>query len=132
MEIQLNLLEIASEMAHRELLLQACINHAVSEDEAEGMITEITHDEVRYKEEYQVEFNSLYDMYYDSVLALGKPVDTNVLIWTTEEVLERIDCSEEEAILVIERLNKNEYVGEAINDMIKIIGQELNLKIKEE
>jgi hypothetical protein len=51
-------------MAHRELVLQTCIAHAISEDEAESMIM-IEDDVCEYRDEYQGEFNELYDKYFD-------------------------------------------------------------------
>jgi hypothetical protein len=75
MNVIVNLVEIASEMAHRELILQACIEYKISEGEAEGLVTFETFDEVRYKEKYQDKFNEYYDQYYDSVLAISEPVE---------------------------------------------------------
>lgn len=131
MDIKINLLELASEMAHRELLLQTCIEFGISEDEAEGKITYLTHDVVRYKEEYQDKFNTLYEQFYDSVLALGEPLD-DLFTVNKYDVLTYFDCSEEEATEVMHKLMDSEYIGGAINEEICDIGDKLNLKRKEE
>lgn len=146
MQIEINLLEIASEMAHRELLLQTCIEYGIPEGEAEDKITYLTHDVVQYREEYQDKFNELYDQYYDSVLALGKPVDNaeeakNLLnkngyqtynLWHIDDVKSDYKCTDEEAHEVLVDALQNDATMEQIWFAIHFHADEIGLKRKEE
>lgn len=51
---------------------------------------------------------------------------------SVNDVFNYFNCTREEAIKVIESLQKNEYVGSTINEMIVITGQEFNLERKQE
>jgi hypothetical protein len=55
---------------------------------------------------------------------------TNIL-WNTDDVTMNYDCTEEQAMRVLERVFNNEYVNEQIFESIKIIADSMNLKPKE-
>ena len=49
-------------------------------------------------------------------------------LWNTDDVTMNYDCTEEQAMKVLERVFNNEYVNEQIFESIKIIAESLNLK----
>lgn len=52
-------------------------------------------------------------------------------LWNTDDVTMNYDCTEEQAMRVLERVFNNEYVNEQIFDSISIIANSMNLKHKE-
>jgi hypothetical protein len=52
-------------------------------------------------------------------------------LWNTDDVTMNYDCTEEEAMKVLERVFNNEYVIQQIFESIDIIANSLNLKPKE-
>jgi hypothetical protein len=52
-------------------------------------------------------------------------------LWNTDDVTMNYDCTEEEAMKVLERVFNNEYVIQQIFESIDIITNSLNLKPKE-
>jgi hypothetical protein len=52
-------------------------------------------------------------------------------LWNTDDVTMNYDCTEEQAMRVLERVFNNEYVNEQIFESIKIIADSMNLKHKE-
>ena len=62
MNIRINILEVASELAYRDL--------RKNWDYRDGEIDEDFEDEILYTEEAQDKFNDLYDKYYDLLWSL--------------------------------------------------------------
>ncbi len=52
-------------------------------------------------------------------------------LWNTDDVTMNYDCTEQEAMKVLDKTFNNEYVNESISDSIKIIANSMNLKHKE-
>jgi hypothetical protein len=52
-------------------------------------------------------------------------------LWHISDVQMYFDCTDEEAMKVLDKTFNNEYVNESIQDSIKIIAESLNLKHKE-
>ena len=52
-------------------------------------------------------------------------------LWTTFDVQNNFNCTDEEAMKVLDKVFNNEYVTEQIFDSIKIIADSMNLKHKE-
>lgn len=52
-------------------------------------------------------------------------------LWHISDVQMNFDCTEQEAMKVLDKTFNNEYVNESISDSIKIIADSMNLKHKE-
>ena len=52
-------------------------------------------------------------------------------LWHISDVQMYFDCTDEEAMKVLDRTFNNEWINEQISDSIKIIAESLNLKHKE-
>jgi hypothetical protein len=52
-------------------------------------------------------------------------------LWHISDVQMYFDCTDEEAMEVLDRTFNNEWINEQISDSIKIIAESLNLKHKE-
>jgi hypothetical protein len=52
-------------------------------------------------------------------------------LWNTDDVTMNYDCTEEEAMRVLEKVFNNEWINEQIFESIKIIADSMNLKHKE-
>ena len=52
-------------------------------------------------------------------------------LWSTDDVTMNYDCTEEQAMRVLEKVFNNEWINEQIFDSITIIAESLNLKRKE-
>lgn len=76
--------------------------------------------------DYDSVAQSVYQKAIEGYLASYHQPDVS-LIASKWDVYKHFDCTEEEAHKVIRSLDKNEYVGETIDSMIKIIGEEFNL-----
>lgn len=148
MNIKINLLELASEMAHRESVLQTCIELAICEDDAKDKITEeLQEGVITYKEEYQDRFNQLYDEYYERFSMLGEPVVDNVEeakdllkkngyqtynLWHIDDVKSDYECSDEEAHEVLVDALQNDATMEQIWFALRFHADEMGLERKEE
>jgi hypothetical protein len=154
MNVTVNLLEIASEMAHIELVLQACIEYGISEDVAEVMVVFETEDGTKYKEKYQDKFNAYYDKYYDFVLGLSTPADQTEAtprtevegakgilrkagfqvdnLWCVEDVRSRFNCTDEEAHEIMHSALTNDATMEQIWLVIEVEGEGIGLTLKSE
>ena len=53
------------------------------------------------------------------------------IMFTVDDVQNNFDCTDEEAMKVLDKVFNNEYVTEQIFDSIKIIANSMNLKHKE-
>jgi len=52
-------------------------------------------------------------------------------LWHISDVQMYFDCTDEEAMKVLDKTFNNEWINEQISDSIKIIAESLNLKHKE-
>ena len=74
MNVTVNVLEVASEMAERELILQLRGDLLKDEDTIASMLYEWDKEKEcsHYKEEYQDMFNEYYDKWYSFLLLLDR------------------------------------------------------------
>ena len=70
MEIKINLVEVATKLAHNRLLE----NLTMTEEESISQIYEILPDseDLTYREDIQIMFDEFYDEYYSEILMLKK------------------------------------------------------------
>lgn len=66
MERKINIVEAASELAHRDLVINVMYESDLFEDPDAQILT--------YKEDVQDEFNNLYDEYFELLLGLSEEV----------------------------------------------------------
>lgn len=75
MEIKINLVEVATKLAHKRLLEQ--LNLTEEESISQIYDTNLAYDEFVYREGVQELFDELYAEYYNEILMLKKDVNIN-------------------------------------------------------
>jgi hypothetical protein len=88
MEVKINILEIASELAHRGTVLISSLNHQVDLETAEEIILQEVDGTSRYTDEAQDTFNNLYDTWFDFILENGEIVESVV---SEDEMLKYVE-----------------------------------------